>query len=191
MEIVFMELMEAIVTRRATRQYADTPVEHARIEQFINAANLAPSSMNRQPWAFAVLADPERIEDFASRAKLWLLENLAEHPVDPSLARVLEDPSYSLLHGAPVLVLILATSPGQQAAEDCCLAAENFMLAARDEGLGTCWIGLARPWFNLPALKAELKIPEKYHIVAPIVLGYPKGCPEPHERNPVEIHWLD
>lgn len=185
-----MELMQAIVTRRATREYDDTPVEQARIEQFINAANLAPSAMNRQPWAFAVLTDSERIRNCARRAKLWLLHDLDEKPEPSTLRPLLENPAYSLLHGAPVLVLILATSNDQQAMEDCCLAAENFMLAARDEGVGTCWIGLARPWFNLPGIKAELKIPEKYQVVAPIVLGFPKKWPESHERNPAEIHWV-
>ena len=75
-----MELMQAIVTRRAVREYNDTPVEQARIEQCIHAASLAPSAMNRQPWAFAVLTDPERIEDHARRAKLWLLKNLKRIP---------------------------------------------------------------------------------------------------------------
>ena len=88
------------------------------------------------------------------------------------------------------LVLILATSSDTQATEDCCLAAENFMLAARDDELGTCWVGLARPWFNLSATKVELELPESYRVVAPIVLGRPKAWPEPHERNPAQIHWL-
>jgi len=105
-----MELMQAIVTRRATREYTDIPVEQARIEQFINAANLAPSAMNRQPWAFVVLTDPQRIADYACRAKLWLLKTLDENPEASSLKPLLKNPSYSLLHGAPVLVLILATS---------------------------------------------------------------------------------
>jgi nitroreductase len=186
-----MELMQAIVTRRATREYNDTPVAKARIEQCINAANLAPSAMNRQPWAFAVIANPDRIEDYACRAKLWLLQDVDEKPELSSLKPLLESPGYSLLHRVPALVLILATSNDQQAAEDCCLAGQNFMLAARDAGLGTCWIGLARPWFNLPAIKAELRIPEKYQVVAPIVLGYPKNWPEPRERNAAEIHWVD
>jgi nitroreductase family protein len=127
-----MELMQAIVTRRATREYHDTPVAQARIEQCINAANLAPSAMNRQPWAFAVIANPDRIEDYACRAKLWLLQDVDEKPELSSLKPLLESPGYSLLHRAPALVLILATSNDQQAAEDCCLAGQNFMLAARD-----------------------------------------------------------
>jgi nitroreductase len=67
---------------------------------------------------------------------------LSGHAEAHELSGLLRDPYYQLFHGAPVLVLILATSDGQQAAEDCCLAAQNFMLAACGEGLGTCWIGL-------------------------------------------------
>jgi len=185
-----MSLTEAIVTRRAVREYADTPVERARIEQCINAASLAPSAMNRQPWAFAVLTDPERIEDHARRAKLWLLKNLKTNPALASLKPLLEKPDYSLLHGAPALVFILASSDDPQAAEDCCLAAQNFMLVARELDLGTCWIGLVRDWFNQPAIKAELHLPEKYQVVAPIVLGHPKHWPASPARNPVEIHWV-
>ncbi len=185
-----MQLMEAVVTRRAIRKFSDTPVPHARIEQLIQAANLAPSSMNRQPWAFAVLDGAEAIAACGERGRQWLLQNLSSHPEAADLSRLLHEPGYQLFHGAPALVLILATSDSQQAAEDCCLAAQNFMLAACDEGLGTCWIGLSRPWLNLPEIKAELKIRKEHHVVAPIVLGYPAGAPEMHARNPVEIHWI-
>jgi len=64
------------------------------------------------------------------------------------------------------------------------------MLAARNEGLGSCWIGFARPWLDLPATKAELNLPEHYHVVAPIVLGLPKAWPDSHGRKPAEIYWL-
>jgi nitroreductase len=186
-----MQLMDAIVERRAVREYQDTPVECERMECLINAANLAPSAMNRQPWAFAVLLDTERIEDYASRAKAALLANAAQDSYPPSIRQMLETPEYCLFHHAPALVLILATSSDAQATEDCCLAAENFMLAARDQEIGTCWVGFARPWLNLPSTKKELHLPEHYQVVAPIVLGYPKAWPAGHERNPVEIHWLD
>jgi len=85
---------------------------------------------------------------------------------------------------------VLAKSMEPQASEDCCLAAENLMLAARDEGLGTCWIGLSRPWFNLPSTKRELSLPQQYEVVAPIILGQPKAWPESHGRHPAEIHWI-
>lgn len=74
--------------------------------------------------------------------------------------------------------------------EDCCLAAENLMLAARDRDLGTCWIGFARPWLNLAEIKGEMRLPQEYEVVAPIVVGHTLAWPESHERNPAEIHWV-
>jgi nitroreductase len=184
-----MELMDVIRNRRAVRDYTDAAIERATIERLIEAAILAPSAMNLQPWAFAVLLGRERIEGYAKRAKDWVLASLLQPSYEPSIRHMLEDPQYVLFYHAPALVLVLAKSSGTQAAEDCCLAAENLMLAARNEGLGSCWIGFARPWLDLPATKAELTLPEHYHVVAPIVLGYPRVWPESHGRNAAEIHW--
>jgi nitroreductase len=185
-----MELMDVIKNRRAVRDYSDAPIELSTVERLIEAAILAPSAMNMQPWAFAVLLDRELIEGFAKRAKEWFLASFLQTAYEPSIRHMLEDPEFALFYHAPALVIVLATSASTQAAEDCCLAAENLMLAARNEGLGSCWIGFARPWLDLPATKAELKLSEQYHVVAPIVLGYPKAWPESHGRKPAEIHWL-
>jgi nitroreductase len=95
-----------------------------------------------------------------------------------------------VFYHAPALVLVMAQSAATQAIEDSCLAAQNLLLAARDQGIGSCWIGFARPWLNLPSTKKELALPEGYTVVAPIVLGYPKAWPESHGRKPAEIHWL-
>jgi nitroreductase len=185
-----MELIDVLKNRRAVREYLDTPVERPVVERLIEAAILAPSAMNLQPWAFGVALGRERIEGYAKRAKHWLLASLAQTSYDPSIRHMLEDPGYVLFYRSTALVVVLAKSSGTQAAEDCCLAAENLMLAARNEGLGSCWIGFARPWLDLPATKAELKLPDGYHVVAPIVLGYPKAWPPFHGRNTPEIHWF-
>jgi len=185
-----MELMEVIRNRRAVREYTDASIDRTTIERLIEAAILAPSAMNLQPWAFAVLLGRERIEGHAKRAKDWLLASLSQTAYDPSIRHMLEDPQFVLFYHAPGLVVILAKSSGTQSAEDCCLAGENLMLAARNEGLGSCWIGFARPWLDLPGTKAELKVPGHYHVVAPIVLGHPKSWPESHGRKPAETHWL-
>jgi nitroreductase len=185
-----METIDAILRRRAVREYTDAPIERATIEGLIGVAILAPSAMNLQPWAFAALLNRERIGGYASRIKDWLLGNFGQTSFDPSLRKLIEDEGYSVFHHAPAVVLVLAKSPQAQACEDCCLAAENLMLAARDQGLGTCWIGLARPWLNLPSTKQELGLPVTCEVVAPIVLGHPKAWPESHGRNPAEIRWL-
>jgi len=186
-----MELMDAIRQRRAVRDFMVRRVERSTVQELIDAAILAPSAMNLQPWAFAVMLDAERINGYATRARTWLLEHFSETSHDPSLRKVLEDPKHVLFYHAPALVLVLATSPEAQAREDCCLAAENFLLAARAQGLGTCWIGLARPWLDLPSIKAEFKIPERYQVVAPLVVGHPQAWPESHGRNPAKLYWLE
>jgi nitroreductase len=185
-----VETIDVIKRRRAVREYTDAPIERSRIEYLIDAAILAPSAMNLQPWAFAVLQNPGRIGDYARQIKDWLLANFQQTSLDPSLRKLIEGDSYSVFHGAPALVLVLAKLSDAQASEDCCLAAENLMLAARNEGLGTCCIGLARHWLNLPSTKQELGLPASYEVVVPIVLGNPKAWPESHGRNPAEIHWL-
>ncbi len=185
-----MELMDAIRNRRAVREYTDAPIDRAIIEHVVSAAILAPSAMNLQPWAFAALLDRDRIGEYGRRIKSWLLANFSQTSLDASLRRLIEEEHYSIFHNAPALVLVLAKSPQPQAFEDCCLAAENLMLAARAEELGTCCIGLARPWFNLTSIKHELGLPEHCETVVPIILGYPKAWPESHGRHAAEIHWI-
>lgn len=190
-----MELLSAVRERRAVREYLDRPVDRSIVSKLINISVLAPSAMNLQPWVFAVLLGRENVNACGKQAKSWLVANFPQTSFSQtsegvSLRQMLDDRSYVLFHHAPALVIVLAKSSDSQSAEDCCLAAEILMLAAREEGLGTCWIGLARPWLDLAATKRELALPEQYRVVAPIVLGYPKAWPESHGRNPAEIHWI-
>ena len=185
-----MELMDAIRNRRAVREFADVALSRSTIQALIEAANLAPSAMNLQPWAFAVLSDRKRIDDCSERIKGWLQENWPKMGIGDAAQHLLDQPGFTVLYHAPALVVVLATSPTAQANEDCCLAAENLMLAARDREIGSCWIGFARPWLDLPETKKELGIPEHFRAVAPIVLGIPKTWPESHGRKKPQIHWV-
>jgi nitroreductase len=73
-----VKLINVIRTRRAVREYTDARVDRTTMERLIGAAILAPSAMNLQPWAFAVLLDGERISGYAHRAKDWLLANVSQ-----------------------------------------------------------------------------------------------------------------
>lgn len=185
-----MELMDVLKNRRAVRDYKSDRLSRPVVERLFAAATLAPSAMNLQPWAFAVLLDPERIDSYAERAGKWLLDTPAETGFSEAAREILEKKGFSMFYHAPALAIVMALSPTTQAIEDCCLAAQNLLLAARDEGIGSCWIGFARPWLNLPSTKKELGVPDRYQVVAPIVLGYPNAWPEPHGRKPAEIHWI-
>jgi nitroreductase len=182
-----MDFLQVVEQRRAVREYLDTPVDAALIERLIATATLAPSAMNVQPWSFAVVTGAERIDAYAQRAKDYVLREAST--METRIRERLSSPAFSIFYHAPALILVLARSDDAQAREDCCLVAQTFMLAACSAGLGTCWIGFARPWLNLPETKAELGLSAECHVVAPIVLGYPRAWPPAHGRRPPEIHW--
>ena len=183
-------LMDAIFHRRAVRVYSPRPVESEVVDKLLLAAVQAPSAMNQQPWGFAVLHGLKRLRDYSDRAKAHLV---ATYPATFELrlrSELYGNPSYDLFHGAGTLIVIYAMSGRLHPNEDCCLAAENLMLAAYGLGLGTCPIGYARPWFDLPETKRELDIPDHYSAVFPLVVGYPAGLTEPSGRDePNVVAW--
>ena len=185
-----MQIMDAIYRRRAVRAFADEPVRTKIIEALIEAAVQAPSAMNLQPWTFTVVRDQRLLDRVSRGAKAHLLENLPPGGGSHDFGAMLSDPDYQMFHHAPVLVLISATREGPWAIEDCSLAAENLMLAACAHGLGSCWIGFAQSWLQMPEGKAALDLPDACLPVAPIVIGHPKSTPLPVERRPPQIHWL-
>lgn len=182
-----MNLLDVINSRHSVRQYTGREVDRTAIEQLLQAAVQAPSAMNLQPWAFGVMQGAGVLRDYANKARLHLLGMRNEWPWLTGYLPTLENPDYNMFYGAPALVIIYAKPSGPFPAQDCCLAAENLMLAARDMGLGTCWIGFAVPYFNLPAVKEELGVPEDVLVVAPLIVGYPEGECNPPEKNPPEI----
>jgi nitroreductase len=184
-----MELMEAIHTRRTVRAFLSSAVDRPTVEILIDAAIQAPSAMDLQPWAFAVVEGARTLERYSTQAKAHLLSVLdSSSPLFKYRDR-LSDASFNMFYGAPVLVVVSATSGDGQFTEDCCLAAQNLMLAAHDRGLGTCWVGFAQPWLNLPMTKVALGIPEGYAPVAPIIVGAPQAVPRPVARRKPKIIW--
>ncbi len=179
-------VQDAIHGRRAIRRYTSEPMDRASIEQLIGAAIQAPSAMNLQPWGFVVISGADRLQTYSDRAKAHLL---ATSNGVSSQARHLLGEDMNIFYGAPVLVVLCATSHDQQAAEDCCLAAQNLMLAAFAAGYGTCPIGFARPWLALEETKLEIGIPKEFVPVFPVIVGFPDEEPPSHGRHPARIVW--
>lgn len=181
-----MELYEALKNRRAIREYTTDPVSNKDIRALIDIAVQAPSAMNLQPWAFAVIEGRDRLHQLSQRIRPFVIDRL---PANSPLAAHLADPQFEIFHWAPALIMICAKNEEPQSAEDCCLAAENLMLAAHAVELGTCWIGLSRPWLNQASIKQELGIRPDLVIIAPIIVGHPQQQPLPTPRERAEIIW--
>ena len=185
-----MEVLDAIHHRRAIREFTRQVPDKRAIESVIEAAVHAPSAMNLQPWAFAVVLGRPRLAAISDRAKAYLLQTMATQSALEAYRDHLADPAFDIFYGAPALILVCATSSAPGASEDCALAAQTLMLAAHAAGLGTCWIGLSRPWLNEAEANEELGLPPAYAPVAPIILGYPKGTSAAHPRREPEIIWI-
>lgn len=183
-------LMDAIYHRRAVRSYSDEAVTEEAVLQLLRAAVQAPSAMNQQPWGFGVFHGRKRLRDYSERAKRHLVATYPTTFEAHSRSELYENPSYDFFHGAGTLIVIYATQGRLNPSEDCCLAAENLMLAAYGLGLATCPIGFARGWFDLLGTKRELDVPEHYSAVMPITVGYPAGLTSPAPRDePNVVSW--
>lgn len=185
-----MDLIETIASRRAVREYTKEPVDEATIRRLIDAAIQAPSAVNEQPWTFTVVRDPVVLDRLSRAAKAHMLATLPAGYHSAHLRPRLEDAQFQVFYHAPALIVISATAPGPWIVEDCAMAAENLMLAAASEGLGTCWIGFAQGYLNTDEGKKALGLPASWVTVAPIIVGHPKGKTTPVPRKEPEVRWV-
>ena len=163
-----MDLMDAIKTRRSIRRYKETPVPENLLKDVLNAARLAPSADNAQPWRIIVVRDEQ------AKLKIAASSN-----------------SQKFIAQAPVVLVICGipdeafpTMGGYMSAHviDATIAFDHITLAAHALGLGTCWIG----WFKEEKIREILGIPEDVPVVALTPLGYPDGAPEKTSRKNLE-----
>ncbi len=155
--------LDLVKKRTSTRRFDPRPVSRDALERCIEAARLAPSACNSQPWRFVVVDDPALKE---------------------SLADAIFSGPYSInrfAKQAGALVAVIAENPGGLTQVggwlrktpffliDVGIAAEHLILQATEEGLGTCWIG----WFDEKAAKRLLGIPAHQRICSCIAVGHP------------------
>lgn len=184
-----MDILEAIRQRRAVRDYKPDPVQRSTLRELVEAANWAPSAENGQPWRFVVVTNRTLLDRIAEDAKRWLLDNYADG--DAQLRALLADRNTHILHHAPALIVIVTSMPVKWNRESCALAAQNLMLAATAHGLGSCWIGLAESFLEGEAGHELLRLRPDAHIVAPVVIGYPRGLLRAVPRHSPHITWID
>jgi nitroreductase len=185
-----MNTVEAIYERRSVRRFSDKQLIDAEIECLLNAAVQAPTATNSQPWVFSVIRGSQMLQNLSDGAKAFLITNMDTIHGMQKYAKVLAKPKYNIFYNAECLLVIYAKAEGPNPEYDCCLAAQNVMLAATEMGLGSCWIGFAGHYLNLPEIKATFNIPEQYTAVAPIILGHPKfKMPSVKKKPPEILYW--
>lgn len=182
-----MDALEAIRERRSVRAYKPDPVPPGTLERLVDAAIQAPSAVNSQPWHFTIICNQSLLDRISHAAKSHALRTIvAAGPMRDQF----KDSKFQIFYHAPALILISSRN-GDWSSESSALAAENLMLAACAEGLGTCWIGFAQRWLETEEGKRAVGLPDGYRPVAPITVGVPSGALASIPREPAKIHWLD
>lgn len=168
-------IFETILARRSVRRFKTKKVDRSTISNLLEAAVRAPTAIHQEPWAFVIIQDKHMLKILSDHAKPVFLAEIhqhrSEHP-DHNLD-VFDNPDFNIFYNANTLIVICGKTSSPFFTADCWLAAENLMLAACAMDLGSCVIGSALPAFNVPAVRAKLKIPDGFSVVAPIILGYP------------------
>lgn len=187
-----MSAMDAIHNRRTVRDYLPQKLDKETIQSLLNAAVLAPSAMHEEPWSFAVIQDKKLLDRLSDASKIFV-RNEAQSSNQPQAKQMLDlvsNVDFHVFYNANTLIVIYSKFQGQFVAADCWLAAENLMLAACAEGLGTCVIGFATSALNSPEWKRELGVPAEMIAIVPIIVGVPAGKTPPiSHKRPEIIAW--
>lgn len=162
-----MSFLELARKRQSVRAYiSGKAVEREKIERCLEAARLAPSTSNSQPWSFVVVDDPALLQAVAAATYGGILSFNRFAAAAPVLVVVVTEPP-RLSRAYVRLAAQLKKRPYHLL--DVGMAAEHFCLQAADEGLGSCMLG----WFDERAVKRELGISSRKRVDLLITLGYP------------------
>src|SRR3954453_22391471 len=151
----------AVASKREVRRYADRPIPDDVQRRILEAGRVAGSSKNRQPWRFVVLANRETVERAAEA--VWAADNVL---------------------GASLVVGLIVRGKGP-VSFDAGRAAQNMMLAAWNDGVGSCPNGIA----DAAAMGEALGLDEDDHFAVVLSFGYPARDLDPESRTPEE--WIE
>jgi len=159
-----MDVIEAIKARRSIRAYLPEQIKDEELNLILEAARLAPSASNYQPWKFIVVRDKEMKRKMAEACCSQDFVGEADTIIVGLGLR-----SHKFRNGYP------------SNAVDVTIAFEHMVLEATELGIGTCWIAAFEPG----KVKKLLDIPEEIEVASVITFGYPAETPPPRERKPL------
>ena len=154
------ETLKTIRERRSVKSYKPDMVPEEIVQKIVEAGTWAPSGMGKQSPIIVAVTNKE-LRDRLSRMNAEIMGT----SIDP-------------FYGAPVVLIVLADKRVPTHVYDGSLVMANLMLAAQDQGIGSCWIHRAKQEFERPEGKEILKslgIEGDYEGVGHCILGYPKG----------------
>lgn len=189
-----MKTGEAISARRSIRKYKEEPVPRELIEQVLEAATLAPSGKNAQPWEFIVLegADKDKLADLMIDGAEYVEKMGYNSGSAKNSARIIKEAHTAIMIYNP------RHKPGEEQTEfhkimwsvdtqSVGAAIQNMLLKATELGLGSLWI--CDVFFAQESINVWLKRDDE--MIAAVALGWPDENPAPRPRKPWQeiTHW--
>jgi nitroreductase len=169
------KIYETIIRRRTIRKFKPTPVPRELLARFVDAARLAPSAANLQPLEFVA------IDDAALREAVFPCLKWAAYIAPAGDPRPGEEPS-------AYIVALANTAIREKMFEyDVGAAMENMILAALEEGVGSCWL-LS---IDRDKLRSVLGVPDGYRVDSVLALGYPAEDPTAEVWSESCRYWKD
>ncbi len=168
-----MSFSKLIQNRHSVRSYDGRPVSRELIDRCLEAARLAPSACNSQPWTFIVVDDRLTIDRIAEKACSGIYRlNRFIRTAPVLIVAVTENSKYIARLGGKIRDV-------RYNLIDIGIAGDHLALQAQELGLGTCWLG----WFNEEGVKKVLGLPEKTQVDILFSLGYPDDSPLPKKKR--------
>ena len=184
-----MEAMEAILTRRSTRNYRPDPVEQEKLDRILEAGRQAPSGGNNQTNHFLVIRSREVLRKLIAMTEKAFAGMEATEDTYASLRKSIaasKKGGYVFCYNAPVLILVANRRDYGNNMADCACAIENMMVAANALDLGSCWINQLK-WLNgepeIVRFLMGLGMKEEERVYGGMIVGYPatgNGLPARH-----------
>lgn len=160
-----MKFSELVTKRYSVRAYKPDPVEEEKLQQVLEAARMAPTAANRQPFQIILIRTAGRE---AELSRIYGREWFVQAPLIICACGI---PSQGWTRG-----------DGKSYTDvDVAIVVDHMTLAATDVGLGTCWIGA----FDPVAAREVLGLPDDVEPIAFTPLGYPADQPRPKKRKPL------
>ena len=158
-----MEFLDLIQARYSVRKYKSEPIEEEKLNIILEAARLAPTAHNQQPFKLIVVKTEGNEENLK---RIYPANFFVEAPIIICACAILEEG--------------WTRDDGKNYTEvDTSIVMDHLILAATNLGLGTCWIGK----FDLKAAREVLNIPENVQPLVFTPLGYPEDKPRPKKRK--------
>jgi len=164
-----------MLSRRSIRQFKSKPVSKAILKKLVNVARLAPSAANLQPLEFIVV-DEDKIRNKIFNCLKWAAYIKPQGNPKPGHEPV-----------AYIIVLVNTRTKDKGYEYDAGAAIENMILAAWEQGIGSCWLLSV----ERNKIQAALKIPKSYKIDSVLALGFPAEKPTKEDLKETIKYWKD